>query len=261
MPPTAFTNYLDAAQVTLYAFWFFFAGLVYYLRQEDKREGYPLRSDRTEMSDRITAVGYPPMPPTKAFVMYDGHVSTSPQTEPPSGPLAAVPAARFPGAPLVPTGNPMLDGIGPGSWVPRRDEPDLTIDGRPRIRPLRVATEYGIEKGTLDPLGMEVIGLDGRIAGYVVDLWIDEVEHRLRYLEVELTVTPEPIRVLLPEGFVRYRPRLRVVKVNSILAEQFADVPRLRDPDQITFREEERIVAYYGGGYLYATPSRLGPLL
>ena len=35
-----------SAQVVLYAFWIFFAGLILYLRREDKREGYPLESDR-----------------------------------------------------------------------------------------------------------------------------------------------------------------------------------------------------------------------
>lgn len=37
-------EYIDGAQIALYAFWIFFAGLIYYLRREDKREGYPLES-------------------------------------------------------------------------------------------------------------------------------------------------------------------------------------------------------------------------
>jgi photosynthetic reaction center H subunit len=49
------------------------------------------------------------------------------------------------------------------------------------------------------------------------------------------------------------------VQVQSILGRQFADVPGLRNPDQITFREEDRISAYYAGGHLYAEPTRLGP--
>ena len=36
------TGYIDVPQLVLYAFWIFFAALIYYLRQEDKREGYPL---------------------------------------------------------------------------------------------------------------------------------------------------------------------------------------------------------------------------
>ncbi len=41
----AITGYIDVAQVVLYAFWIFFAGLVFYLRREDRREGYPLESE------------------------------------------------------------------------------------------------------------------------------------------------------------------------------------------------------------------------
>src|ERR1700742_2768576 len=43
----AFTRYIDIPQVVLYLFWIFFAGLLWYLRREDKREGYPLESDRS----------------------------------------------------------------------------------------------------------------------------------------------------------------------------------------------------------------------
>ena len=34
----AITSSIDVAQVTLYLFWFFFAGLLYYLRREDKHQ-------------------------------------------------------------------------------------------------------------------------------------------------------------------------------------------------------------------------------
>ena len=36
------TSHIDVAQVVLYAFWVFFALLIFYLRREDRREGYPL---------------------------------------------------------------------------------------------------------------------------------------------------------------------------------------------------------------------------
>jgi len=36
-------------------------------------------------------------------------------------------------------------------------------------------------------------------------------------------------------------------------------VPMLKNPDQITLLEEERISAYYGAGTLYAEPSRSEP--
>ncbi len=56
------TQYIDFAQVSLYVFWIFFAGLIYYLRQEDKREGYPLESKR-----KIKVQGWPPMAKDKYF--------------------------------------------------------------------------------------------------------------------------------------------------------------------------------------------------
>ena len=38
------TGYVDLAQILLYVFWIFFAGLIYYLVQEGHREGYPMES-------------------------------------------------------------------------------------------------------------------------------------------------------------------------------------------------------------------------
>ena len=55
----AFTGYIDVAQLCLYAFWLFFFGLVYYLLRENKREGYPLVSDRTGRAPRVKVVGWP----------------------------------------------------------------------------------------------------------------------------------------------------------------------------------------------------------
>ena len=54
---------IDVAQVAIYAFWLFFAGLVYYLRREDKREGYPMTND--EVGGVIQ--GFPKTPGPKHF--------------------------------------------------------------------------------------------------------------------------------------------------------------------------------------------------
>jgi hypothetical protein len=51
-------GYIDFAQITVYLFWFFFAGLILYLRREDKREGYPLESDRKG----VPVQGWPAVP-------------------------------------------------------------------------------------------------------------------------------------------------------------------------------------------------------
>jgi photosynthetic reaction center H subunit len=38
-------------------------------------------------------------------------------------------------------------------------------------------------------------------------------------------------------------------------------VPGTKSAEQITILEEEKIMAYYGGGTLYATPDRQEPLV
>lgn len=59
-----FTHYMDITQVVLYAFWFFFFGLLLYLRREDKREGYPLVSNEPGR----TYQGFPEHPGPKEFI-------------------------------------------------------------------------------------------------------------------------------------------------------------------------------------------------
>lgn len=59
----SFTEYIDLTQIVLYAFWIFFAGLVYYLRREDKREGYPLHGER----EGTVVNGFPMPPAPKKF--------------------------------------------------------------------------------------------------------------------------------------------------------------------------------------------------
>jgi photosynthetic reaction center H subunit len=146
----------------------------------------------------------------------------------------------------------------------RSDNPDMTADGRPRIVPLSVALDFSIEHRDPDPRGMEVVGADGLIAGTVSDVWVDRSESLIRYLEVVLPAAapkgdepaPAPRHVLLPMNFSRVDGRRRQVRVKSILARHFADVPSHRSPTQISRREEDRITAYYGGGHLYALASR-----
>jgi photosynthetic reaction center H subunit len=51
------------------------------------------------------------------------------------------------------------------------------------------------------------------------------------------------------------------VKVKSITADQFTRVPGTRRDDMVTLLEEDKIMAYYAGGHLYARASRAEPLL
>jgi photosynthetic reaction center H subunit len=254
----AITSYIDVAQIALYAFWIFFAGLIFYLRREDKREGYPLESDR---SGHVRVEGWPRMPKPKTFLLRDGAIRVPPRAPSPAGTVKATPIGPWLGAPLEPTGNPMLDGVGPASYANRPEEPDRTVDGQLKIVPLRVARDFHIESRDPDPRGMVVIGADGAEGGMVVDAWVDRSEAILRYLEVEVPTAAGVRRVLLPVNFTRIHGRRRQVNVRSILGGQFADVPGLHSPDQVTLREEDRITAYYGGGTLYASASRMGPVL
>jgi photosynthetic reaction center H subunit len=258
MQTGAITGYFDVAQITLYGFWIFFAGLVMYLHRENKREGYPLDSDRTLRGDKVE--GFPPMPPPKTYLLANGHTVQAPRAEPPSGPIAAVPVGPWPGAPLVPTGNPMVDGIGPAAYAMRHDEPDLAFeDGQPKIVPLRNEPLYYIEEGASDPRGMEVVGADKEVAGVVKDLWIDRTDCLIRFFEV--AVKGAAHTVLLPYGFAVIHGKRRQITVNSILGSQFALVPATKNPETVTLREEDRIMAYYGGGTLFATPARQEPIL
>ncbi len=55
-------KYIDGAQIALYAFWLFFAGLIIYIRREDKREGYPLESPQGPRE------GWPKPPAKKTYI-------------------------------------------------------------------------------------------------------------------------------------------------------------------------------------------------
>lgn len=251
----AITSYIDVAQLVLYAFWIFFAGLIYYLHRENKREGYPLVSDR---SSRIVVQGWPPMPPAKSYRLADGGHVTVPrsETEPP---LAAEPTGAWPGAPLQPTGDPMHAGVGPGAYAQREDRVEKTHEGAVKILPLRLAEGYDIASEDLDPRGLPVEGADGVVGGTVRDLWVDRSDVVFRYLEVA-PANPGAAPLLLPINFVNSFARGRV-RVDALLGAQFAGVPRTRQPDSVTRLEEEKIMAYFGAGTLYAEPRRAEPLL
>ena len=256
----AITGYIDVAQLVLYAFWIFFAGLIIYLRTEDKREGYPLTSpDRR--SSRVKVQGCPPVPKPKTFLLPHGGTVSAPAPNTDTREIKARPIAGFPGAPLEPTGDPMLDGVGPAAYALRAEEPDLTLDGRPKIVPLRVDHEHFLETRDPDPRGMPVIACDGKVAGTVVEAWIDRSETMVRYLEVEIAAAGGAKRVLLPLNFARVDRWRKRVRVASITAAQFANVPLTAKSDQVTLREEDRICAYYASGHLYAVPSRSEPLI
>jgi len=248
---------IDLASILLYVFWAFFAGLIWYLHRENKREGYPLIGD--DPRQKIAIVGFPAPPPSKTYLLPHGAPMLVANGRPDTRAIAAKPVAPWPGAPLEPTGDPMADGVGPASYAERADHPDMTWEGAPKIVPLRVAGDFYLAKEDPDPRGMVVKGADGKAAGVVKDVWVDRSEYIARYFEVELEGGGRT--VLLPWNFARIHGGARVVSVQAVHAKHFANVPALRNPEQITLLEEDKICGYYGGGVLYAHPSRLGPIL
>lgn len=260
-------NEIDLVEILFTLFWIFFAFLIMYLHRENKREGYPLDSDRTDRSGgRVMVHGFPRTPDPKTYHLLDGRSVTVPRKDPDQAP-PAVPAGRYPGAPLAPTGEPLGARIGPGSWSDRDDVPDHTLHGEDRIVPMRVAEEFvvtqpdnllGFKRPKTDPRGYPVLGADGEEAGTVADLWVDLCEPMISYFEVALN-SGEGRHVLLPIGFSRVTSNS--IKVASINADQFAGVPATASPDRITRLEEDKVCAYYAGGTLYATEERQEPLL
>lgn len=253
------TGYIDVPQVALYIFWAFFAGLVFWLRREDRREGYPLESDPDgKVKDR----GFLLIPGKKTYRLRDGRTVTTPDFRRDERPVAARRVGNWPGAPMVPTGDPLVDGVGPAAWAERADRPDKTWDGRDKIVPTRADGHYSVAGGDPDPRGMTVLGADNKVAGTVSDIWVDRAEHLVRYLEVDAGPGTGPLLVPMTLVKIAGTPlKGGHVRVNAILAAQFANAPRIKSPDSVTFLEEDRICAYFAGGHLYATPKRAEPLL
>ena len=146
--------------------------------------------------------------------------------------------------------------MGPGAWAAREDIYEKDPHGAPKIVPLRVAPEHGVAHQDNDPRGFLVYDAELKPVGIVKDLWVDRMEMMFRYIEVSL---PSGKAVLLPVNFSLIN-RFNI-HVHALLAPQFENVPALKNPDQITRLEEEKICAYYGAGTLYATPQRQEPFV
>jgi len=268
----AFTQYIDLTQVVLYVFWVFFFGLVLYLHRESKREGYPLRSDR---SDHIKVQGYPTVPEAKTYKLFHGGETQLPNDRNDDARHLAATDGRSPGDPIIPTGNPMIDGLGPAAWADRADVPDQDLHGDPRIVPMALLSdEYYVEAKSIEPRGLKVIAADRKVVGTVTDIWLDRMEFVARYYQVELNsgktvLVPVMLSKIIKSNVApasgslkeRLTVRERLVRVVSIYSHQFDDVPTTASSSQVTLLEEDKISAYYGGGHLFASPDRAEPFL
>lgn len=247
---------LDVALLVFWAFVIFFIGLIVYLRREDRREGYPLEHEMTGKADNPGGFLHSGRPKFFRLPFDHGTVSTPTKGREPFD-IAARRTDRFAGAPYAPTGDPLADGIGPAAWAERAKRPDLDMEGHPRIVPMSSAVDYGVATPDAKLIGWPVVAADGAVAGKVTDLWIDKADRLIRYIQMDGEGGP----LLAPMMMATVDRRRGRVVIDAINAAQFAGVPRLAAPDQITLYEEERVQAYFGGGYLYANAARQEPYL
>ncbi|MBK5933464.1 photosynthetic reaction center H subunit [Rhodovulum imhoffii] len=249
----SFFGNFDLASLSLWLFWLFFAGLIFYLQRMNMHEGYPLETDAGETSPNQ---GMFPLPKEKTFKLPHGAGElTVPNqlTDPRNANLALRQTSKANGFPFEPTGNPMVDGVGPAAWCARKDEPELDGKGHPKIQPMKHLKTFKVSGGR-DPRGLSVVAGDGESVGTVTEMWVDEPEQMVRYLEVELDPAYGGGIRLLPMQLARIGWLKKQVNVHSIYGKHFADVPQTKSSTQITKLEEEKICAYYAGGKLYADP-------
>ena len=242
----------DLASAAIWSFWLFFALLIYYLQTENMREGYPLE---TEDGKPAPNQGPFPLPTPKTFRLPHGRgdvtvPSTANEAAHRRTGLGLARTAVSDGFPHAPTGNPMLDGVGPASWVPRRDEPELDGHGHNKIVPLAQSEGMKVTAGR-DPRGLPVQAGDLEVVGRVSDLWVDAPEQLVRYLEITLNSGKKR---LVPMTLARiWDDRVRV---NFLASDSFEMIPATTSATEVTKLEEDKISAFVASGWMYDAPKR-----
>jgi photosynthetic reaction center H subunit len=165
--------------------------------------------------------------------------------------LALARTAVSEGFPHAPTGNALVDGVGPASWVPRRDEPELDGHGHAKIVPMGHAKGFVVSAGR-DPRGLPVQAADNEVVGRVSDMWVDAPEQLVRYLEIELNSGGKR---LVPMTLARiWADRVRV---RALASDSFDAIPQTKSMTTVTKLEEDKISGYVGGGWMYDADKRV----
>ncbi|MEM6374481.1 MAG: photosynthetic reaction center subunit H [Pseudomonadota bacterium] len=248
-----FFGEFDLASLSIWLFWVFFAGLIIYIQRENMREGYPLEDDEGTKSSNSAMW---PIPSDKTFKLPHGRGEVSvPSGQAPERDEIAMKRSGLGGNgfPLEPTGDPMLDGVGPASWAPRKDWPELDGHGHPKIIPMSAKDAFSVKSGR-DPRGLPLMSGDGEVVGRVTDMWVDEPEQLVRYLEYTLDPKWGTGNRLVPLTMARIGKDR--VMVRSLYGKHFATVPQHASSTQVTVLEEDKICGFYGGGTLYSDPKR-----
>lgn len=243
---TFFGNF-DLASLAIWAFWAFLAVLIYYVQTENMREGYPL-----ETEDGRAAPNQGPfaVPKPKTFLLAHGKGTvTVPSVENEAShrrmDLALERTAVSEGFPHAPTGDGLRDGVGPASWVPRRDEPEIDAHGNVKIQAMSRVDGFIVSAGR-DPRGLPVQAGDLEVVGRVSDLWVDVPEQLVRYLEITLN---SGSRRLVPMPMAKiWADRVRVMSLPST---RFEQIPGQQSQTFVTKLEEDKISAFVAGGEMY----------
>ncbi|MCF8511823.1 MAG: photosynthetic reaction center subunit H [Rhodobacteraceae bacterium] len=245
---TTFFGSFDLAALSIWLFWGFFAMLVYYLQTENMREGYPLELEDGSLAPNQ---GPFPVPAPKTFLLPHGRGSvTVPNGAREAREVALGRTAVSEGFPHAPLGDPMADGVGPASWAPRRDIPELDGHGHNKIVPMASVPSFAVSAGR-DPRGLPVQAGDLEVVGRISDMWVDAPEQLVRYLEITLN---SGSKKLVPMPMVKVQADR--VRINSLSSDLFESVPATKSQTEVTLLEEEKISAYYAGGTLYAADKR-----
>ena len=248
MVGTEFFGSFDLASLSIWLFWGFFSLLVYYLQTENMREGYPLEQEDGTVAPNQ---GPFPVPAPKTFLLPHGRGSvTVPNGAREAREVALGRTAVSEGFPHAPLGDPMKDGVGPASWAPRRDIPELDGHGHNKIVPMASASAFAVSAGR-DPRGLPVQAGDLEVVGTISDMWVDAPEQRVRYLEITLN---SGSKKLVPVPMVKIQADR--VRINSLSSDLFEGVPATKSQTEVTLLEEEKISAYYAGGTMYAASKR-----
>ena len=257
-----FAGTIDITEIVLYLFFAFFLGLVLYLQNESRREGYPLEHDVTGQHEPTPGLFFKALP--KPYPMADGTTLYKPDGARDSHETSFKRTAAWSGSPIEPVGNPLTAGVGPGSYAMRADVPDVNCHGEVRIAPLRVSPGFFTDTKDPELRGFGLVGVDGKAGGTITDLWIDRAEFLIRYLEVATInddATPTGATILVPMTMCAVKKNSKTVYIDAVKGGQVRGAPQLKSANQVTLLEEEKIVGYFGAGYLYATADRAEPVL
>ena len=259
METGAITGYIDVAQLVLYVFWIFFAGLIYYLAARTSARA--IRWRRTNGRERDVRASRRSRAQDLHMLAHGGEATVPEHDARRDRCSGRAGIALWPARRWCPPATRCSTASGPGAYAERADVPDTDFEAHAKIVPLRVADR--LRRRAARPRSARH---DGRSAPTA----------RSAAPWSTCGSTSSEAIVPLPRG----RGRRAGGKRHVLLPMNFARDPAprrrqgARDPRRPVRRRAGhararpgdharggKIMAYYGAGTLYAEPSRQEPLL